>query len=101
MRISDWSSDVCSSDLPVLWGVVMAFLSLLPAIGAGLIWLPVAVYFLVTGAIWQGVTLILYGVLVIGMVDNVLRPLLVGRSGERRVGTECVSTCRSRWAPYH
>jgi len=64
---------------PVLWGVVMAFLSLLPAIGAGLIWLPVAVYFLVTGAIWQGVTLILYGVLVIGMVDNVLRPLLVGK----------------------
>jgi len=64
---------------PVLWGVVMAFLSLLPAIGAGLIWAPVAIYFLVTGAIWQGVTLILYGVLVIGMVDNVLRPLLVGK----------------------
>jgi len=64
---------------PVLWGVVMAFLSLLPAIGAGLIWAPVAVYFLVTGATWQGVALILYGVLVIGMVDNVLRPLLVGK----------------------
>ncbi|CAP43060.1 AI-2E family transporter [Bordetella petrii] len=64
---------------PVLWGVVMAFLSLLPAIGAGLIWVPVAVYFLVTGATWQGVALILYGVLVIGMVDNVLRPLLVGK----------------------
>ena len=64
---------------PVLWGVVMAFLSLLPAIGAGLIWAPVAIYFLVTGAVWQGVALILYGVLVIGMVDNVLRPLLVGK----------------------
>src|SRR5687767_9671517 len=57
----------------------MAFLSLLPAVGAGLVWLPVAIYFLVTGAIWQGVVLIAYGVLVIGLVDNVLRPILVGK----------------------
>src|SRR5690606_38098041 len=64
---------------PVLWGVVMAFLSLLPAIGGGLVWGPVAIYFLVTGEVWQGVALVLYGVLVIGMVDNVLRPLLVGK----------------------
>ncbi|HEY1131864.1 MAG TPA: AI-2E family transporter [Roseateles sp.] len=63
----------------LLWAVLMAFLSLLPAIGAGLIWLPVAIYFLVTGAIWQGVALIVYGVLVIGLVDNVLRPILVGK----------------------
>lgn len=64
---------------PLLWGVIMAFLSLLPAIGAGLIWAPVAIYFLLTGAVWQGVTLIAFGVLVIGLVDNVLRPLLVGK----------------------
>lgn len=63
----------------LLWAVVMGFLSLLPAIGAGLIWLPVALYFLVTGATWQGVALIAYGVLVIGLVDNVLRPILVGK----------------------
>lgn len=63
----------------LLWGVMMAFLSLLPAVGAALIWMPVAVYFLVTGAIWQGVVLTLFGVLVIGLVDNVLRPLLVGK----------------------
>lgn len=63
----------------LLWAVLMAFLSLLPAIGAGLIWLPVAIYFLVTGAIWQGVTLMAYGVMVIGLVDNLLRPLLVGK----------------------
>ena len=43
---------------PVLWAVVMAFLSLLPAIGSALIWLPVAIYFLVTGATWQGLVLI-------------------------------------------
>lgn len=63
----------------VLWGVLMGFLSLLPAVGAALVWAPVAIYFLLTGAIWQGVTLIAFGVIVIGLVDNVLRPLLVGK----------------------
>src|SRR5687767_4856744 len=57
----------------------MAFLSLLPAVGAGLVWLPVAIYLLVTGARWQGVVLIVFGVLVIGLVDNVVRPILVGK----------------------
>lgn len=63
----------------LLWGVLMAFLSLLPAVGAGLVWGPVAIYFLVTGAVWQGVVLIAFGVLVIGLVDNILRPILVGK----------------------
>ncbi len=63
----------------LLWGALMAFLSLLPAVGAGLVWGPVAVYFLITGAVWQGVTLILFGVFVIGLVDNMLRPVLVGK----------------------
>ncbi len=63
----------------LLWAVLMAFLSLLPAIGAGLVWLPVAAWFLVTGALWQGLGLIAYGVLVIGLVDNLLRPILVGK----------------------
>ena len=64
---------------PVLWGVLMAFLSLLPAVGAGLIWLPVAIYFLATGSVWQGTVLIAFGVGVIGLVDNILRPILVGK----------------------
>jgi predicted PurR-regulated permease PerM len=63
---------------PVFWGVVMAFLSLLPAVGSALVWAPVALYFLVTGALWKGLGLLAYGVLVIGLVDNVLRPVLVG-----------------------
>jgi predicted PurR-regulated permease PerM len=68
-------------DIPsvLLWAVLMAFLSLLPAVGAGIVWVPVAVFFLLTGAIWQGVVLGLFGVLVIGLVDNLLRPLLVGK----------------------
>lgn len=63
----------------LLWGVVMTLLSLLPAVGAALIWLPVAIYFLVTGSIIQGIVLILFGVLVIGLIDNLLRPVLVGK----------------------
>ncbi len=63
----------------VLWAVLMAFLSLLPAVGAALVWFPVAVYFFITGSIWQGFALIAWGVLVIGLVDNILRPLLVGK----------------------
>jgi predicted PurR-regulated permease PerM len=57
----------------------MAVFSLLPAIGAGLIWIPVAVYLLVTGAMWQGMVLIAFGALVIGLVDNFLRPIPVGK----------------------
>ena len=64
---------------PVLWAVVMAFLSLLPAVGTASVWLPVAIYLLATGSVWQGVVLIGYGVLVISLVDNFLRPFLVGR----------------------
>jgi predicted PurR-regulated permease PerM len=64
---------------PLLWAVVMAFLSLLPAIGAALVWAPVAIYFLVTGSTWQGVALIAWGTIVIGLVDNFLRPVLVGK----------------------
>ena len=71
-----WFLDVQAA---LLWGVVMAFLSLLPAVGAAIVWAPVAIYFLVTGAIWQGVVLIAFGVLVIGLVDNILRPILVGK----------------------
>ena len=64
---------------PLLWAVVMAFLSLLPAVGAALIWGPVALYLLAVGQVWQGFSLIAFGVFVIGLVDNVLRPILVGK----------------------
>lgn len=63
----------------VLWGVLMAFLSLLPAVGASLIWGPVSIYFIATGSWVQGTVLAVYGILVIGLVDNVLRPILVGK----------------------
>ncbi|MDM7942038.1 MAG: AI-2E family transporter [Hydrogenophaga sp.] len=63
----------------LLWAVLMAALSLLPAVGAGLVWLPVALYLFAVGDVWQGSALVAYGVLIIGLADNVLRPLLVGK----------------------
>ncbi|VXB62390.1 Predicted PurR-regulated permease PerM [Pseudomonas sp. 8O] len=64
---------------PLLWGVLMAFLSLLPAAGAGIIWAPVAIYLMLSGSLMQGIILTAFGVLVIGLVDNILRPILVGK----------------------
>ena len=63
----------------LLWAVLMAFLSLLPVVGAGLVWVPVAIYLFVVGEVWQSIGLLAYGVLVIGLVDNLLRPILVGK----------------------
>lgn len=63
----------------LIWGVVMVFASLLPAVGAALIWGPVAIYLLATGSIVKGIILIVFGVGIIGLVDNFLRPQLVGR----------------------
>lgn len=64
---------------PVIWGVAMVFASLLPAVGAAIIWFPVAIYFFVSGNYTDGVILCVVGVGVIGLVDNILRPVLVGR----------------------
>jgi predicted PurR-regulated permease PerM len=64
---------------PVLWGVVMGLLALLPALGAALVWVPAAIYLLATGSIWEGIVLLAFGAFVIGLVDNILRPLLVGK----------------------
>jgi predicted PurR-regulated permease PerM len=72
-----WVLDVSSA---LLWAVLMAFLSLIPVVGSALVWAPVAIYFLVTGAVWQSVALTVFGVMVIGLVDNLLRPVLVGRN---------------------
>lgn len=71
-----WIAGVPSA---LLFGVLMAILSLLPAVGTALVWAPAAIYLLATGAIWEGIFVLISGTLVIGMVDNVLRPILVGR----------------------
>src|SRR3546814_16843301 len=112
MRISDWSSDVCSSDLlalPMIAAIVLsiggwaalrthhlrihAWRGLLLVGGAysffvGLKFLPLA----------EATSLIFAAPMFITALSV---PLLRERSEERRVGKECVSTCRSRWSPYH
>jgi predicted PurR-regulated permease PerM len=62
---------------PVLWAVVIAFTSLIPVVGAALIWLPAAIWLLLSGEIGRGVILIVVGSVGIGLADNVLRPLLL------------------------
>jgi len=63
----------------LLWGVVMGLFSLIPAVGTGIVWVPVALYLFATGAVANGLILTFCGIFVIGMIDNILRPILVGR----------------------
>lgn len=64
---------------PVLWGLVMTVLSFVPVFGTALVWVPAAVYLLVTGSVWEAIILVAYFTLVVGLVDNVVRPILVGQ----------------------
>src|SRR3546814_10586710 len=87
MRISDWSSDVCSSDLYWQW-LALTLTAPVAVWGAWPFHQAAAVNARHGAATMD--TLISVGVIA-----------AFGRSEERRVGKECVSTCRSRWSPYH
>jgi predicted PurR-regulated permease PerM len=63
----------------VFWGAVMVVLSIVPMLGAGLIWVPAAIIMVASGSYIKAAILVVFGVLVIGLVDNLLRPVLVGR----------------------
>ena len=65
-------------DGAIFWGTVMTVLSIIPGIGGALVWLPAAIILMSTGAVWRGVALALFCALVVGSVDNLLRPWLVG-----------------------
>lgn len=66
-------------DGPVFWGTVMTVLSIIPGIGGALVWVPAAIIMAITGDIWRAVGLALFCALVVGSIDNLLRPRLVGR----------------------
>ncbi|MFQ5634962.1 MAG: AI-2E family transporter, partial [Gammaproteobacteria bacterium] len=66
----------------VFWGVVMVFLSILPLVGASLIWIPAAVFLVVAGAWVKAAAMVFFGSVVIGLLDNLLRPLLIGRDAK-------------------
>ncbi|KKQ51257.1 MAG: hypothetical protein US70_C0020G0007 [Parcubacteria group bacterium GW2011_GWD2_38_11] len=63
----------------IAWGIVMAFLSLIPMFGTSLVWFPAGVIMLLTGNIWQGVVILAVGLGIISIIDNFLRPELVGK----------------------
>ena len=63
----------------LLWGVVMAIFSLLPAVGAAVVWVPAAIYLAAVGDYVPALVLTAFGAIVIGLADNLLRPILVGR----------------------
>src|SRR3546814_16458312 len=98
MRISDWSSDVCSSDLakskPFLWAIMIPVFA-----GIFVTWFDLMQLFdLEAGWFWKNVVSRSLLSVVPGTWIDVAN---LDRSEERRVGKECVSTCRSRWSPYH
>ena len=64
---------------PLLWGVVMFFLSMIPMAGAFLVWVPAAIYLALIGAYVKALILVVWGLVVIGSIDNFLSPRLVGR----------------------
>ncbi|PCC70801.1 Predicted PurR-regulated permease PerM [Nannocystis exedens] len=66
----------------VVWGLVMTFMSLIPLAGAFVVWVPAAIYLAVTGSWGAALGLTLWGSLVIGLVDNFLRPKLVGEKAK-------------------
>lgn len=70
---------VLGIEAAIFWGVAMGIVSLLPAIGPALVWVPAAIILIAMGSIWKGVVVVLVGTFVIGLVDNILRPILVGR----------------------
>lgn len=70
-----WALGVPSA---LLWAVVMMFMSVVPGVGGTLIWGPAVLYLLGMGQVWQGVSLLIYCAAVVGSIDNVLRPKLVG-----------------------
>lgn len=63
----------------VLWGVVMVFLSVLPIVGPWLVMYPAALILLLNGEVWQGIALFIIATFVIGLIDNVLEPIVIGR----------------------
>ncbi len=67
---------------PVLLGVLMGVLSVIPAVGPGLVWAPIAIWLFASGMWVQGLILVIVGVLVVGLADNLLRPMLVGRTAQ-------------------
>lgn len=67
---------------PVIWGIVMMFLSLIPMLGSSLIWFPAGIIMLILGYTWQGIFILAAGFAIISLLDNILKPALVGKDAQ-------------------
>lgn len=65
-----------------VWGVLMTVLAMIPAVGTVLVWLPAGLIMLALGNVWQGLTVLIVGALVISTIDNIIRPPLVGKGAQ-------------------
>ncbi|OGH68495.1 MAG: hypothetical protein A3J66_00200 [Candidatus Magasanikbacteria bacterium RIFCSPHIGHO2_02_FULL_47_14] len=63
----------------LIWAIVMTFVAMIPALGSFLVWLPIGLIMLALGNFWQGLTILIVGAVLISNIDNLLRPMLVGR----------------------
>jgi predicted PurR-regulated permease PerM len=73
---------VAGIDGAAFWGTIMAILSIVPGIGAALIWVPGVIYLIVTGQLLAGLLLFAWCAAVVGTIDNILRPILVGKDAK-------------------
>ncbi len=62
----------------LLLGFATAFCSLIPIVGTALVWLPTSIYLMATGHLWKGLILMVWGTAVVGTIDNIIRPLVIG-----------------------
>lgn len=63
---------------PLLWGVIMALLAIVPVLGAFVVWVPAAIYLLLVGSWGKAIILAVWGAGIVGLIDNLLYPFLVG-----------------------
>ena len=63
----------------IFWGTIMTILSIIPGVGGALVWVPAAIVLVAMGSFWKALILVLFSALIVGSVDNLLRPILVGR----------------------
>lgn len=76
---------------PLLWGVVMALLAVVPVLGAFVIWIPAALLLAIEGSWGKSLILAVWGGGVIGVIDNLLRPILVGKLLKHHTGLAFIS----------
>jgi predicted PurR-regulated permease PerM len=66
----------------LIWGLLMILMAIVPVVGCSIIWAPAGILMLISGHIWEGILILAFGSLVISTVDNVLRPILIGKDVE-------------------